>query len=71
MAKIANFLFFLQSVICILVSSVKGLSSVFRFRLPEPRDNFIIRDFIWVFLASRPLRVVTIKVLFLFVFSDH
>ena len=58
-AKIADFLFFLQSVKHLSVSSVKGfhamLSSVFKFRPPELRDNFIIHDLIWSFELERPL----------------
>ena len=59
-AKIADFLWFLRRVKGLSVSEVKGfrsmLTSVFKYRLPEHSDHFLLRDFINSFELERPVR---------------
>ena len=59
-AKIADFLFFLRKEKGLAVSSVKGfrsmLSSVFKFRVLEIQDSFILKDLLRSFELERPPR---------------
>ena len=59
-AKIANFLLFLHRDRGLSVSAVKGfrsmLTSVFKYRLPELSDDFLLRDLIRSFELERPVR---------------
>ena len=59
-AKIADFLLFLRKEKGLAVLSIKGfwsmLTSVFKFRLPEIQDSFIIKDLIRSFEQERPPR---------------
>ena len=59
-AKIADFLLFLRWVKGLSVSAVKGfrsmLTSVFKYRLPELSDHFLLSDLIRSFELERPVR---------------
>ena len=58
--KIADFLFFLRKEKGLSVSSIKGfrsmLSSVFKFRLMDIQDSFILKDLLRSFELERPPR---------------
>ena len=60
--KIADFLLFLRAKKHLSVSAVKGyrfpLVSVFKFRLPELLNSFVLRDLICSFEIERPRRPV-------------
>ena len=59
-AKIADFLLFLRRDKGLSVSAVKGfrsmLTSVFKYRLPELSDHFLLQDLIRSFELKRPVR---------------
>ena len=59
-AKIADFLLFLRRDRGLSVLAVKGfgsmLTSVFKYRLPELSDHFLLRDLIRSFELERPVR---------------
>ena len=59
-AKISDFLLFLRRDKGLSVSAVKGfrsmLTSVFKYRLPELSDYFLLRDLIRSFELERPVR---------------
>ena len=59
-AKIADFLLFLRHVKGVSVSEVKGFRSmltfVFKYRLPELSDHFLLCDLIHSFKLERPVR---------------
>ena len=58
-AKIADFLLFLSRVKGLSVLAVKGfrfmLTSVFKYRLPELSNHFLLRDLIRSFELERPV----------------
>ena len=59
-AKIADFLLFLRCDKGLSISAVKGfrsmLTSVFKYRLPELSDHFLLRSLIRSFELGRPVR---------------
>ena len=59
-AKIVDFLLFLRRDKALSVSAVKGfrsmLTSVFKYRLPDLSDHFLLWDLIGSFELERPVR---------------
>ena len=57
-SKLAHFLFFLRKETHLSVSAIccyrSTLSAIFKFRLPDPSTNFVLRDLICSFELERP-----------------